>query len=67
LVACREGAYEPPQHLRQHIRALTLPADVNAISSSDVRRRIREGVAWQHLVPEVIVPIVREVYRPPAA
>jgi nicotinate-nucleotide adenylyltransferase len=66
LVACREGAYEPPQHLRQHIRALTLPADVNAISASDVRRRIREGAPWQHLVPDAIVPMVREIYRPPA-
>lgn len=67
LVACREGAYEPPQHLRQHIRPLALPADVNAISASDVRRRIREGAPWQHLVPDAIVPMVREIYRPPAA
>ena len=43
-----------------------LPADVNAISASDVRRRIREGAPWQHLVPDVIVPLVREIYRPPA-
>jgi len=67
LVAFREGAYEPPQHLRQHIRPLALPADVNAISASDVRRRIREGAPWQHLVPDAIVPMVREIYRPPAA
>lgn len=67
LVACREGAYEPPQHLRQHIRPLALPANVNAISASDVRRRIREGAPWQHLVPDAIVPMVREIYRPPAA
>ena len=66
LVACREGAYEPPPDLRQHIRPLALPADVNAISASDVRRRIREGAAWQHLVPDVIVPMVGEIYRPPA-
>ena len=68
LVACREGTYEPPPHLRQHIRALTLPADLNAVSSSDVRRRIRDGAAWQHLVPDVIVPILSklsEIYRPP--
>ena len=67
LVAFREGAYEPPQHLRQHIRPLALPADVNAISASDVRRRIREGAPWQHLVPDAIVPMVREIYRSPAA
>ena len=67
LVACREGAYEPPERLRQHVRALALPADVHAISASDVRRSIRAGAAWRHLVPEVIVPMVREIYRPPAA
>lgn len=39
---------------------------MNAISASDVRRRIREGAAWQHLVPDVIVPMVGEIYRPPA-
>jgi nicotinate-nucleotide adenylyltransferase len=66
LVAHREGAYAPPTHLRRYIRALALPADLNAISASDVRRRIREGVPWQHLVPDAIIRIVREIYRPPA-
>jgi nicotinate-nucleotide adenylyltransferase len=68
LVACREGTYEPPPHLRQHIRALALPAGLDALSASDVRRRIREGAAWQHLVPGEIVPILSklgEIYRPP--
>jgi nicotinate (nicotinamide) nucleotide adenylyltransferase len=66
LVARREGAYEPPAHLRPHIRALRLPAGLDAISASDVRRRIREGAAWQHLVPDEIVPILSQmvdVYR----
>jgi nicotinate (nicotinamide) nucleotide adenylyltransferase len=69
LVACRQGAYEPPGHLRQYIRALALPADLNAVSASDVRRRIRERAPWQHLVPDAIVPILNEmrgIYRPPA-
>ncbi len=69
LVACREGAYDAPPHLRSRIRALALPADLNAVSASDVRRRIREGKPWQHLVPDAILPILnklREVYRPPA-
>lgn len=68
LVACREGAYEPPPHLRRHIRALALPADLSAVSASDVRRRIRDGDAWQHLVPGEIVQMLREmreIYRPP--
>lgn len=66
LVACRDGAYEPPPHLRQHIRPLAVPAEVAAISASDVRRRIREGADWRHLVPDAIVPLVHEIYRSPA-
>jgi nicotinic acid mononucleotide adenylyltransferase len=68
LVACRDGAYEAPPSLRRHIRTLALPAHLNAISASDVRRRIRDGAAWQHLVPREIVPILnemREIYFPP--
>jgi nicotinate-nucleotide adenylyltransferase len=64
LVACREGTYEPPAHLRRYISAMALPADLNSVSASDVRRRIREGLPWQHLVPDAIIPMVREVYRP---
>ncbi|HTT61707.1 MAG TPA: adenylyltransferase/cytidyltransferase family protein [Bryobacteraceae bacterium] len=66
LVAGREGAYQPPAHLRHYIRVLAIPAGLDTISASDVRRRIREGAAWQHLVPGVIVPLVREIYCPPA-
>jgi nicotinate-nucleotide adenylyltransferase len=66
LVASRDGAYEPPAHLRRNIRDLGLPADLNAISASEVRRRIRDGLAWQHLVPGEILAMVAEIYRPPA-
>lgn len=66
LVAGRDGSYEPPAPLRRHIRSLPLAATFDGISASDVRRRIREGMDWQHLVPEAIVPIVRQIYRPSA-
>jgi nicotinate-nucleotide adenylyltransferase len=66
LVACRQGAYEPPLRLRHRIRPLALPADLSGISASEVRRRISAGLPWEHLVPEAIVPMVREIYRPPA-
>jgi len=65
LVACREGSYEPPPHLRQYIHALATPGGLDAISASDVRRRMLEGTAWQHLVPEAIVSMVDAIYRPP--
>jgi nicotinate-nucleotide adenylyltransferase len=64
LVACRGGSYEPPAHLRRRIRALQVPAELDAISASDVRRRVAAGQPWQHLVPTAIVPMVRAIYRP---
>lgn len=69
LVACRQGVYEPPMHLRRHIRHLALPAGWDAVSASDVRRRMREGAPWQHLVPEAILPVLNEmpgIYLPSA-
>ena len=66
LVASRQGSYEPPGPLRHRIRTLPISADLDAISASEVRRRIREGLDWEELVPETIVPMVREIYRPPA-
>lgn len=66
LVASRPGPYKPPAHLRRRIRTLAMPDDLGAISASEVRRRVRAGLAWEHLVPQAIVPMVREIYRPPA-
>jgi nicotinate-nucleotide adenylyltransferase len=63
MVADRQGAYRPPDHLRGRIHALALPADFDEVSSSEVRRRIAAGEDWEHLVPESIVELVRETYR----
>jgi nicotinic acid mononucleotide adenylyltransferase len=64
LVASREGSYHPPEHLRGRVRQLDLPASFSAISATEVRRRIQQGHAWEELVPETIVPLVRRIYRP---
>jgi nicotinate-nucleotide adenylyltransferase len=64
LVAGREGAYEAPNHLRSRIHSLALPPHFDEISSSEVRRRMAAGEAWQQLVPESIVDFVSEIYRP---
>lgn len=64
LVASRGGVYEPPAILSRRIRPLALPEDLNHISASDVRRRIQMGLKWEHLVPDAIVPLVREIYLP---
>jgi nicotinate-nucleotide adenylyltransferase len=64
LVAGRQGAYQAPDHLRTRIHSIELPAHFDEISSSEVRRRVAVGEAWQHLVPESIVDLVSEIYGP---
>ena len=64
LVASRQGAYEAPARWSDRIRPLRVGQDLSHVSASDVRRRIREGAPWEHLVPAAIVPMVREIYRP---
>jgi nicotinate (nicotinamide) nucleotide adenylyltransferase len=62
LVVARQGAYEPPPDLRARIRALPLEAACDGVSATEVRRRVARGEPWEHLVPGVIVPMVREIY-----
>jgi nicotinate (nicotinamide) nucleotide adenylyltransferase len=64
LVAGRQGAYRAPDHLRSRIHSLALPPHCDHISSSEVRRRIAAGEAWEHLVPEAIVDLVHHIYGP---
>jgi nicotinate-nucleotide adenylyltransferase len=62
LVADRQGAYHPPDHLRTHIHSLALPPHFDDISSSEIRRRMAAGEPWEHFVPETIVDLVRKIY-----
>jgi nicotinate-nucleotide adenylyltransferase len=62
LVAARGGEYSPPPEMRTRIHPLRLAEDYDSISATEVRRRIRAGVPWEHLVPESIVARVRELY-----
>jgi nicotinate-nucleotide adenylyltransferase len=62
LVASRMGAFRAPAELRAGIRALAVPPEYEEISATDVRTRIAGGRPWEHLVPESIVPLVRELY-----
>jgi len=62
LVAARAGEYVPPaRHLRR-IECISLVPGTEDVSSSEVRRRIRDGEVWEHLVPPSIVTLVREFY-----
>lgn len=62
LVAERGGTYEAPEHLRHRVHRLELGEDFSDVSSTEVRRRIVAGEAWEHLVPEAIVDRVRRIY-----
>jgi nicotinic acid mononucleotide adenylyltransferase len=62
LVACRGGEYVPPAALAQRIAALALSEDVDRVSATEVRTRIREGRPWRNLVPEAIQDQVRQIY-----
>jgi len=62
LVAPRGGDFLAPGQWRHRIHPLEVSADMNEISSTELRRRIVEGEAWEHLVPEAIRDRVREIY-----
>jgi nicotinic acid mononucleotide adenylyltransferase len=54
-VAPRGGVFEICERLE-------LPPDCETISSTEVRRRIRQNEPWEHLVPAEISDIVRALY-----
>jgi nicotinate-nucleotide adenylyltransferase len=62
LVAGRGGDFSPTEDVRDRIHTLAVAEDLDSISATDVRARIRQGAAWEHLVPEAIVPLAREIY-----
>jgi nicotinate (nicotinamide) nucleotide adenylyltransferase len=65
LVAPRGGHYLPPQDLREWIEPLDAGPASEGVSSTAVRERIARGEPWEHLVPEPITELVRELYPGP--
>jgi nicotinate (nicotinamide) nucleotide adenylyltransferase len=63
LVASRQGRYKPPVQLAHHVRQLIVPRDLDEISSTAVRNRIRKGEPWKDLVPPAIHDTVERIYR----
>jgi nicotinic acid mononucleotide adenylyltransferase len=61
-VAPRAGSYRPPPEFEDRIHALAGFEDCDEVSATDVRDRIGRREAWEHLVPEPIVEMVREIY-----
>ncbi len=62
LVAPRPLPYRPPAHLRQRVHTLIVPALLDGISSTEVRRRIAAGEPWRHLVPDQLADGIAEAY-----
>jgi nicotinic acid mononucleotide adenylyltransferase len=64
LVAARGGDYQAPSPLRTRIHPLSIPAEYDGVSATEVRRRIAAGEEWESLAPEAAAPLIRELYRP---
>jgi len=60
LVASRCGVYEPPPQIRDRVRSIALPPELDDVSSSELRRRRRAGEAWRELAPESIVDLIEQ-------
>ena len=62
LVAARGGEYRAPEQFAGRIHSLAMETGYDLVSASQVRSRIAHGEAWEHLVPESIVDLVRRIY-----
>jgi len=62
IVAARGGHYEPPESIAHRIEPLRTDVDVDAVSSTEVRRRIASAESWEDLVPEPARDMVRAIY-----
>ena len=62
LVARRGGEYEPPRRLSHRIQSLTVSADFEDVSSSQIRERIARGDPWRHLAPEALHGLTEKIY-----
>ena len=63
LVAERDGRYEPPAGMHHRILHLPVELDLAGISATEVRKRIARMLPWEHLVPNSIAGLVKEIYE----
>lgn len=64
LVAARRGGYEAPGELAHGIGRIEWTGGWDAVSSTEVRRRMAAGEPWEHMVPAACLDAVRRVYSP---
>ncbi|HKD09856.1 MAG TPA: hypothetical protein VKB79_28380 [Bryobacteraceae bacterium] len=63
LVAGRGGEYLPHAGHVDRVIPLPMGASFDEVSSSEVRRRVEQGLEWRSLVPEAIADLVAAGYR----
>ena len=63
LVADRQGEFAVPERFRHRVIPIRIEGQFDHVSSTEVRRRIQTGEPWEHLVPDEILDLVRQVYR----
>jgi nicotinate (nicotinamide) nucleotide adenylyltransferase len=64
LVADRRGEYSPTPDLSGAVRTVRLSVNTDLVSATEVRNRITDGEAWEHLVPEAVREEARRIYAP---
>jgi nicotinate-nucleotide adenylyltransferase len=62
LVAARSGEYVAAQEHAQRVVSLPMDESFSEVSSTEVRRRIANGLSWKHLVPNAIRDEVARVW-----
>ncbi len=62
LTARRREAWEVPERLAPYLGWLEVKAELEAVSSTEVRQRIAADGDWEELVPEAIRTHVRRLY-----
>jgi cytidyltransferase-like protein len=62
LVAARQGDVQRPVELESRIHTLAMPPGYDDLSASSIREKIARREAWELLVPDSIVGLVRENY-----
>jgi nicotinic acid mononucleotide adenylyltransferase len=62
LVAARGGEYEPPEQYRHRIVKLDTSASMDAVSSTELRRRAVSGEKWQDLSPPELRERIGQLY-----
>ena len=62
LVATRGGSFMIPPEMQHAVHLLPFPEGFDEVSATRVREAVAAGGAWEHWVPDAVVPLVRKLY-----